>query len=213
MEHNIEIFNSQGYCIVKSAIPELLRDFITQYALFDEMQDYSPEDQIAQVPGTHSKYADPAMESLLLILKDTIEENTGLKVEPTYSYYRVYREGDDLKIHTDRPSCEISCTLCFNYEYGNSEYKWPIFMNGKPVILEPGDLIIYRGCDLEHWRDSLETKNEESWHVQGFFHYVDVQGPYIDYKYDQRNTVGELKKKKSTQLLEKNYIEYTEVSK
>lgn len=210
MTHTIDMFKEKGYCVVKSSISQELRDFITQYALFDEMQDYAPEKKQGQVPNAHSKYADPAMETLLLILQEVIEKNTGLSVDPTYSYYRVYREGDDLGIHKDRPSCEISCTLCFNFDYYGKDYNWPIFMEGTAVNLEPGDLVIYRGCELEHWRDKLITNNPNSWHVQGFFHYVDKQGPYAEYKYDKRLTVGQSKKVKKDNRVEKDYLIYTE---
>ena len=210
MTTNIEIFQKQGYCIVKSSISSELRDFITQYALFDEMQDYAPEKDQGQVPAAHSKYADPAMESLLIILKDVVEKNTGLELDPTYSYYRVYREKDELKIHTDRPSCEISCTLCFNFDYGEANYEWPIYMDGNPVCLQPGDLVIYRGCDLEHYRDKLNTNNHDSWHVQGFFHYVNKNGPYAEYKFDKRDSIGENNKKSiSVNNNSKDYIIYT----
>jgi hypothetical protein len=111
MNDNVKKFKENGYCVVRSAISPELRDFVTQYALFDEMQDFAGDDQ--QVPDSHSKYADPAMESLLLLLHSTMEENTGLKLYPTYSYYRVYRNGDSLEHHTDRHSCEISATLKF----------------------------------------------------------------------------------------------------
>jgi hypothetical protein len=215
---NQEIFKKQGYCIVKNAVSSELRDFLTQYALFDEMQDFLPDE--GQVIGAHSKYGDPAMESLLLSLHSMMEENTGLKLFPTYSFYRVYRNGDELAKHKDRPSCEISCTVCFNYSYDNSDYAWPIFMDGSRVELCPGDLVIYRGCDLAHWRETFSIK-EDAWHVQGFFHYVDANGPYASYKYDGRDTVGELKPNliktdaslSKTNHLENNqlksYIEYT----
>jgi len=191
---NSEYFKKNGYCIVKNVISDELRDFVTQYALFDEMQDFSPDSE--QVPGAHSKYANPAMETMLLHLHDIMEENTGLKLYPTYSFYRVYRPGDDLKIHKDRPSCEVSATLCFNYNYDDTKYTWPIFMNGHKAELKPGDMVIYRGCDLDHWRETFNY-SEDVWHVQGFFHYVDVNGPYSDFKFDKRTTIGELKQKKS----------------
>jgi hypothetical protein len=207
MPNNVKNFKEKGYCIVKSAISDELRDFITQYALFDEMQDSSIGD--SQVPGAHFKYADPAMETVLLNLQSVMEENTGLKLFPTYSYYRVYRAGDDLKAHKDRESCEISATLCFNYSYDDKKINWPIFMEGNKVILKPGDMVIYRGCDLAHWRENF-TASDDDWHVQGFFHYVDQNGPYANFKYDQRSSVGEKKlnyKVNNTQ--QKSYIQYT----
>ena len=218
----IKQFNEQGYCIIRSAISSELRDFVTQYALFNEMQNFSSEKETAlnnaQVPNAHSKYADPAMETLLLLLHNTIEENTGLKVHPTYSYFRVYRNGDSLKNHRDREACEISATLCFNYSY--DEYKWPIYMGNTPVNLNPGDLAIYKGCDVYHRREEF-LPSSDSWHVQGFFHYVNQDGPYADHKFDRRSGIGESLNTKNIKtdgyitsyiesVVAKSYIEVTD---
>jgi hypothetical protein len=172
------------------------------------MQDFTPDTD--QVVGAHAKYSDPCMETMLLKLHPLMEANTGLELYPTYSFHRVYRPGDELVKHTDRPSCEISCTLCFNYNYADESYSWPIYIDGNPVSLEPGDLVIYRGCDLDHWRNKF-IGSESDWHVQGFFHYVDKNGPYDDYKFDRRENLGLVNKQQSnTQLSQKNYIKYTE---
>jgi len=186
MDTQKDFFNN-GYCIVRSAITKEIRDFVTQYALFDEMQDFKPDG--IQVPAAHSKYADPAMEVMLLNLHKTMEEITGLTLHPTYSYFRVYRPDDDLKKHTDRESCEISCTLCFNFSYSDSSYNWPIFMNGNEVALNPGDMVIYRGRELPHWREKM-LGGADDWQVQGFFHYVDANGPCSEFKYDRRPSIG-----------------------
>jgi hypothetical protein len=207
-----DIFKNNGYLIIENAVDVELRDFITQYALFDEMQNFFPEkidtEEDAQVPNAHSKYADPAMETMLLKLQDIIEKNTGFKLYPTYSYYRVYRFGDELKIHKDRPACEISCTVCFNYNYDDTQFNWPIYINGNKVILKPGDLVIYRGCDLDHWREKFvcDEQNEPIWQVQGFFHYVDANGPHAEIKYDNRETVG--LRKESKFWKQNNYLQY-----
>jgi len=206
MNETAKTFSEKGYCVVKNAIPADLRDFITQYALFDEMQDFNPDEM--QVVGAHSKYADPAMETMLLHLHDRMEENTGLSLSPTYSFYRVYREGDELAVHKDRESCEVSCTVCFNYSYDDSEYEWPIFMEDFPAVLEPGDLVIYRGCDLKHWREPFKA-GDDHWQVQGFFHYVNNDGPYSDFRFDQRESLGQLKTMSAPQKNTKSYIQYT----
>jgi hypothetical protein len=193
-------FKQYGYCVVKSAIDVDLRDFVTQYALFDEMRNFETDEQVA---GAHAKYADPAMETLLLTLLPLMEKHTGLELFPTYSYYRVYHPGDELVAHKDRPSCEISCTLCFNYSY--DDYSWPIFMDGNSIAQQPGDLVIYRGCDLLHWREKFNIADEAAWHVQGFFHYVDKNGPFPEYRFDQRESIGRSKK---SAPLKKQYIKY-----
>jgi hypothetical protein len=210
--NHLDNFNQYGYCIIKSAISEELRDFVTQYALFDEQQNFLAEKdtimQGAQVPDAHSKYADPAMETMLLHLHKIMQDSTGLKLHPTYSYYRVYRPGDKLEAHTDRPSCEISATLCFNYSYESNTYRWPIFMEGNRVDLEPGDMVIYKGCDLTHWRNQFNIADEQAWHVQGFFHYVDANGPHAEHKYDSRPNVGTLVSARE-KTVNKPYITYT----
>lgn len=185
---NIETFNKDGYCVIRNVLPSELRDFVTQYALFDEMQNFQADDD--QVPGAHSHYADPAMETILVHLQDVIEKNTGLTLYPTYSYYRVYRNGDVLLPHRDRPSCEISATMCLNYSYDDKTFTWPIYMEGNPVDICPGDVVIYKGCEKSHWREPLRN-DDDVWHVQAFFHYVDANGPYTEWKFDKRTQIGE----------------------
>lgn len=181
-------FEKNGFCVIRNVLSKELIEFITQYALFDEMQDYSKEQSPIIDGNPHSKYADPAMETVLINLQNTIETATGLYLYPTYSFYRVYRPGNDLKPHRDRDSCEISATLCFNYNYEN--YEWPIYMEGIKVLLEPGDLVVYKGIELKHWRDSFDLDQDDAWHVQGFFHYVNQNGPYKHCKFDGREGLG-----------------------
>jgi hypothetical protein len=200
----VEEFKEKGYTIVKNAVSAELRDFVTQYALFDEMQDFTPDG--SQVPAAHSKYADPAMEAMLLHLHPLMEKNTGLELYPTYSFYRVYRNGDELAAHKDRPSCEISTTVCFNYSYDDSKYTWPIIMNKNKINIKPGDAVVYRGVDLEHSREQFITPGDD-WHVQAFLHYVDVNGPFADYKFDKRELIGILKNNNNT--YNKSYIAFT----
>jgi len=186
---SVQEFNEKGYTVVRNALSKELCDFVTQYALFDEMQDFQTDG--GQVPNAHAKYADPLMETVLLHIHSLMEKSTGLELYPTYSFYRVYRNGDVLAPHKDRPSCEISCTLCFNYSYDDSNYSWPIFMDGYAAHLKPGDLVVYRGIELEHWREPFNIV-EDAWHVQGFFHYVDKNGVNAEYKYDKRDSLGKL---------------------
>lgn len=193
------LFKLNKYCIEKSVISEEMLDFISQYAIFDELSNRSKGDP--QVPNAHSKYGDPAMETLLLMLQPVIERVTNLSVYPTYSYYRVYRKGDELLKHIDRPSCEISATVSFRYSYSGD--PWSIFMNDTAIKLWPGDIAVYRGCEVQHWRPKLVC-GDTDWHVQGFFHYVDQNGPFSSFKFDQRQSIGQPKNVDSN----KYYIQY-----
>lgn len=196
-----DIFKKQGYVHVKNVLDEITVDLITHYALNDQLQNFSPEAEQAQIPGTHSVYADPLMESLLAQMTPVMERATGLTLLPTYSYYRVYKPGDILHPHADRDSCEISCTVCFNFNYGEmqGQYDWPIYMVGKPCVMEPGDIVAYRGCDLTHWREEF-TAPVGSWHVQAFLHYVDANGSRAEWQFDKRPGLGFLKESRENMI-------------
>jgi hypothetical protein len=206
-----EKFKEDGYLFIKSILDRPTVDLVSQYALFDHLQNYNPKTSgDGQIPGTHSKYADPLMESILIKLHPIMEQATGLKLYPTYSYYRVYKPGDELKKHKDRPSCEISTTVCFNFDYKSNKIEWPIYMDGNPCVMEPGDIVVYRGCDLAHWRDPFNAP-EDSWHIQAFFHYVDANGPYPEFKWDRRPMLGHRDPPKPDAIpvtTGKNYITY-----
>ena len=187
-------FKKKKYTVVRKAILKDLCFFLNNYfsmkkqvakTLF-ETKFISPFTNYfgvwtdAQIPNTYSHYADIAMETLLLKLQPLMEKETGLKLTPTYSYARIYKKGDVLKRHKDRSSCEISTTMFLGGD------PWDIYLEpnknvGKPaegpyttttnkgikVSLKPGDMLIYSGCELEHWRE--EFKGEEC--SQVFLHY------------------------------------------
>ena len=155
-----------------------------------------------QVPNTYSHYADMVMETLMMKVLPRMEKETGLQLIPTYSYARIYKKGDILKRHKDRPSCEISTTVNLGGD------PWPIFIDGtgsnnvideyknimKPnapegtkVLLEVGDMLVYSGCELEHWREPFKGNTCG----QVFLHYNHVNGPFADTnKFDGRPLLG-----------------------
>ncbi len=189
MATNAEKFAQDRYVIHKNAISKDIARLGAQYAIFDALQ--SNQDGDIQVPNAHSKYGDPFMESLLLQLLPIVEEDTGLSLHPTYSYYRLYRPGDELEKHVDRPACEISLTINLGYHYNakNKDYRWNIWVDNKEIITEPGDMVIYRGLELEHWREPFAV-SRNSWQAQAFLHYVDVNGPYSMCQFDGRPAIG-----------------------
>ena len=126
---------------------------------------------------------------------------TGLKLYPAYTYARIYKKGDELKRHKDRFSCEISTTM----NLGGDD--WPIYLEpnsklggviegfgyvskntkGVRVDLKPGDMLVYRGCELEHWREKFKGKEC----VQVFLHYNNRKTPGAkDNMFDKRPHLG-----------------------
>ena len=157
-----------------------------------------------QISGAYTKYADWVMETLLMFMIPIMKAKTGMDLIPTYSYTRLYEKGNILYRHKDRPSCEISTTL----HLGGDE--WPIFLDptgadnilsgretttvvkpgapkGVRVDLKVGDMLIYSGCDLEHWREPFQG-NVCS---QVFLHYNHANGPYAKSNlFDKRPLLG-----------------------
>ena len=168
-------FKTNKYSVLKNAISKELAEFVYKYFynkrnvaqfLFDQKY-ISPFTEYwgiwadHQAPNTYSHYSDIAMETLLQEVKPVMEKHTKLKLSETYSYARLYKKGDVLARHKDRYSCEISTTM----NLGGT--LWPIYLEGKAVKLNPGDMLVYKGCELEHWRDQLK-KGECA---QVFLHY------------------------------------------
>jgi len=134
----------------------------------------------------YSAYSPLIFDSLAIQLKDKVSEIVGKKLHPTYSYARFYYEGAILEPHVDRPSCEYSTTLCID-----STDLWDFHIedrNGKEkiVTLNPGDMCVYSGCELKHWRKPYHGNTQ----IQCFLHYVDSEGINAKYKYDEREMMG-----------------------
>jgi len=144
------------------------------------------------VMNVYSSYGDPMMDGLLELGCHALSNCVGRQLLPNYSYWRLYTTGSKLDKHLDRESCEISVSLCVGQDISNlySDYNWAFnFTNleGKDtsICLNPGDLLVYKGCDLIHWREPFEGVNQ----AQVFMHYNDSLGPYKNV-YDSRPILG-----------------------
>ena len=209
-------FAKDKFVVIKQVISPELTDFIYKYFLMKRTtaytlrkNNYFTDEKYynltgswgdSQVPDAYSHYSDIVMETLLLKVHPIMEKITKLKLYPAYSYARIYNKGNVLKRHTDRFSCEISTTLNLG---GDS---WPIFLEpnknvgisgvdgctpssnnpGVKINLEPGDMLIYSGCVLEHWRETFEGE------VCGqvFLHYNNIKTSGEEYKFDKRPFLG-----------------------
>ena len=191
------------YKIIKQAVSKELAEFVYSYflmkrnvarKLFDDryISGFNTDFGVwndKQIPETYSHYADIVMETLLQNLQPKMEKEADLKLIPTYSYARIYKKGDILERHKDRYSCEVSTTI----NLGGDD--WPIYLEpsgeegkeGTKVILNQGDMLIYKGCEVEHWREAFEGDNCG----QVFLHYNDASDPKAEEnKYDRRPFLG-----------------------
>ncbi len=211
------MFKKKKYTVIRQAISKDLAAFVANYfSMQKQVYDtckasryFSPfenilghyENKDEQIPDTYSQYGNIAMETLMLKCQPQMEKVTGLKLYPAYTYARIYKKGDVLKRHKDRFSCEISTTM----NLGGDD--WPIYLEPNPkkggvkpgqgyvsdntkgikVDLKPGDMLVYSGCELEHWREKFKGKEC----VQVFLHYNNRKTPGAkDNMFDKRPHLG-----------------------
>lgn len=183
-----EIFESNGYLHLPNFLDkENCQQYVNEFKKLVD-QGYARQDD--QCPLSYSLGHTPLFDSLLEQLTPHMEQATGKKLYPTYAYARWYAPGDELKIHRDRPSCEISATITLGFQ-GNA---WPINMgydenkqNYRQINMQVGDSVVYKGEELYHWR---EKYTEGEWQAQVFIHYVDANGPNAEWKYDKRDSLA-----------------------
>lgn len=124
-----------------------------------------------QVYGSYTYYNLAEVNIILGVLLPRISKETNKNLFPTYSYCRIYNNGDELKKHRDRKACEWSVTINLS-----QSDPWPIYIENSVFDIQPGDGVIYKGCDVTHWREPFKGTE----YIQIFLHYVDTDGPFND---------------------------------
>ena len=184
-------FKENGFEVVHNVIePQLLLQLKTEFEMIRDLQFFMSGEtnpySFGDIKNTFSIYSAICFESLSLILNQKMNEVTGLNLFTTYTYARIYYNGAILTPHIDRKSCEYSTTICID-----STDLWNFYINGrdkkiKTIKLNPGDMCVYSGSELEHWREPYNGQKQ----MQCFLHYVDSNGPYKDFKFDKRPMMG-----------------------
>ena len=210
------MFKDKKYIVIRNAISYELANFGLNYLLLKReavawmhknnyVSEFTPgfgtwKDK--QVLTTYSIYGDTFMETLMMKVLPIMQQRTDMNLIPCYTYTRVYKKGDILKRHSDRPSCEISTTLHLGGD------PWTIFLDptgantvineekqiikpnapkGISIDLEVGDMLVYSGYELEHWREPFQGNHC----AQVFLHYNNVDGPFgTQNKFDKRPLLG-----------------------
>jgi hypothetical protein len=177
-------FSQDGFSVIRNLITEEESNNLRLHLINREKNGTQGKDYIItcdQAIGSPSFYGDDVMKNTQIKLLPDIEKHSELELYKTYSYARIYKKGDILKIHKDRAACEISVTI----DLGGD--KWPIWLvdengNSVEVNLNLGDALLYKGCDLFHWRKKFDGDK----HSQIFIHYVDQNGKNAWAKDDER---------------------------
>jgi hypothetical protein len=176
-----EHFQKHGALYAREVLPKDLAMFCTHALMVKAATNNTGGDE--QAPNsTSNMHGELIFETLLERVWPAVELAVGEELIPTYSYVRLYGNGDVLEEHTDRPSCEISMTV----QLGRSHhYAWPIYMGGFRFDLGEGDGVVYKGCEVKHWRNACEGP-DGYFSGQVFFHFVRANGPYAEHAGDKR---------------------------
>jgi len=205
---NNEQFDKDGYLVVKNLwdpeelfrpVPEI-RGQINYWGKREEQFNYTPTE--GQVEGSLAVYTHPQYRTIHSGIRLKLEKLIGRKLSNTYYYDRFYFAGQGLAIHADRPACEISVSVNIST---NLEECWPLWIKtpdtynedksevleygeNRSVCLNPGDGMIYKGCERPHWREPLVSRHtgdyfirklgstDDTYYHQVFFHYVLTDG-------------------------------------
>ena len=205
-----EQFDKDGYIVIKDLwspeelfvkVPEM-RGQINYWGKKEDQFSFDPLE--GQVEGSLACYTLPQYRRIHTGIRQKLEKVIGRKLCNTYYYDRFYFAGQGLSLHADRPACEISVSVHIST---NLEECWPLWIKtpdtySKPpnkgeivergenrsVCLNPGDGMIYKGCERPHWRDTMVSRHtgnyfirklgqkDDTFYHQVFFHYVLADG-------------------------------------
>ena len=212
-----EFFERNGYLIIKNLcdpkklfhpVPELRGQLNYKSKDLDDFEHIEVE---GQVEGSIARYWHPQYRDVHTKIRLILEQAIGRKLYNTYYYDRFYFPGQALTIHADRPACEISVSV---HVSTNIEENWPIWIKtpdiftdsskmeliskgeNRPVDLEPGDGMVYKGGERPHLRDPMPGLIETAlakakgyqvhslYYHQIFFHYVLQDGIRAHHAWD-----------------------------
>jgi hypothetical protein len=167
-----QIFDVNSSIVVTKIIPIEFCQFFTHTLLRQSDIKNQGDSQVVSAKAILDH--ELMFETLQERLWPQIENIIGEELLPTYAYSRLYSNGDELKPHIDRSACEISATI----QLGRSHhYAWPIYMGGQRFDLGEGDAVIYKGCEVEHWREKCQGP-EDYYSGQLFIHFVKKNGEH-----------------------------------
>jgi hypothetical protein len=178
-------FWADGYCVVPGLIgAEQLALLRAGLEASERAGRLTVEDKKVQT-GSLVEYKPLPGELIARQVMPQLEALVGQKLAPTYSFWRIYLTGMDLKPHRDRDSCEISVSVPIHSV--GADAHWPLCLTDLSGVdqapaLYPGDGLLYQGCKVKHWRAPFAGERQ----YQIFLHYVIADGDKADLAFDRR---------------------------
>jgi len=209
-------FEKDGYLVLKDLwdpdelyhpLPEQ-RGQLNYWDKNPEHFNHNPVEQ--QVEGSLARYWHPQYRTIHTGVRKKLEEVIGRKLYNTYYYDRYYFPGQELTKHADRDACEISVSIHISTNLPDKLKDWPfkiktpdtytdkeksaVLVPGeeRTCVLNPGDGLLYKGCERPHWREAMPGSKEkifgkktEYYYHQIFFHYVLQDGERAQCAWDR----------------------------
>jgi hypothetical protein len=126
-----------------------------------------------QVERRHGWHNEPIARFFHHQLTGLVARVAGEPVKPAYCYASAYRSGAALSAHFDRRQCEYTLSVLVDHSGAAAGEPWPLFFqapSGKvSAALAPGDGVLFRGCELPHWREAAHSRFDQTMLL---FHYV-----------------------------------------
>jgi hypothetical protein len=198
-------YSSDGYALVEGLVPPEIAKALLDTILSDVGAEklrfsFTQKGAFLTKPAMELHGArHPPLKAFHWGLTPIVSTLTKSELLPSYCFFRLYQQGDRLRVHSDRDECEHSMSLTL----GSSDGKtWAFDIAGRespdsPDVAEdfgedpytsldmhPGDAVLYRGIALRHGR---VTPNPNKWAAQLFLHWVDSAGPYRELAFEEAN--------------------------
>ena len=198
-----------GYAHLQGILPKRIAAELLTMTRRDLDHAGAPKDLVRSLPTL----ARPALEiygpqykpmlSFLWGMTPIMSALTRRELLPTFCYFRVYRQGDICRVHSDRPACEHSLSVTLAY---SDDIPWALefasertygqgsiddaFGKGKPdgaVAMQAGDAVLYQGF---HYRHGRTTPNPNRWSAHIFMHWIDSEGEFRNQAFDSEPEVA-----------------------
>ena len=190
---------------IKEFLPKQILNLVYSYSIikFSNKKKFEIDSQTNSLISEHGDFL---METLMDMSTPVVEQNVGKKLFPTYSFFRIYDKGSDLKVHTDRESCEYTVALCLgadpvdqpyeifvgeedessDYKYYDDKKNFNRYRIDYKFPMLPNNAVIFKGMEKIHWREICTHDH----FMTVFLHYVDQEGPYKEFRFDKREMLG-----------------------
>lgn len=168
---------SEGYAVLRDIVNPFALAALRHYYRGLEREGYLSYGD-AQVTTRRVLHNERASRCLHLQLVPLLNRIVPAPIKASYAYLAVYEPGSVLARHKDREQCEWNLSIPFDSDPETDRRSaWPIHLvatDGRPraIRLGMGDGVLYRGTEVEHWRDAQPAGRRST---VCFFHFVRAQ--------------------------------------